>query len=1105
MDGLSVAASVAGVLSLGIQVTQSLANFYSAYKHQKSDVTHTVNKLERLASVLEILQNQLAGRAFLTDEQDLLKNIEGSIQDCDECIHELQNEYAKFKDNGAGGIQATARTSARRLAYPFRQSTLQTLDESVEEVVSHISLELQILQQKDVYKVQNDIANINSLLELVKASQISVDIRQWFRAPDVTTNYNESCKKRHGGTGLWFVKGSSFSAWLAKPNSFLWLNGFAGCGKSILCSTAIQHVFRHRRSDPRIGIAFFFFTFNDNAKQDVSGQLNDNRGLLSLRNKYPNAIPPDHALLDCLSKLLRAFDDTYIILDALDESPRDRYRKDMLQTLVDLQAWSEPGLHLDKISGQLFIAVLKIKVHRSLKNQGIPSITLYLLVTSREEPDIRDVLVEEIGILPDEVISMRNDAVDGDIKSFVSGSLKSDRRLRKWEKYHGQIEEALTERANGVFRWVECQLRALDSCAKSKRQLDALLASLPRSLDKTYERMLLNISEESVEDARRTLTLLCCAQSPLTIAEIIECIAVELGDDLRLNIDGRLDDEEDIHHICPRLIEIDMHPSSEPTVRIAHFSVQEYLESDRILQQTVASFAVKRPEANAEIASLCLTYLLEPGLGVSASEYPLALYAAKSWYSHYRDGDQSLHHVTDQAIRLFRGTRGEFENWKPHGQVPSRVYYSSLFGLDSVIPELLTQGPPTGVLHEQISDLVNAKGGTYGYALQAASVGGHNKTVQLLLEKGAEINAQGGRYDNALQAASIRGHEETVRILLEKGANVNREGRSHYGSALRSASSEGHEKIVRLLLDKGANIHAQGGCLSANALQEASRGAGINAISGYGTVLQAASWGGQNEIVKLLLQKGADIHAEGGCQYGNALRAASASSHEKIVQLLIEKGGNVNAQGGRMFESALRGALKNNHEKTTKLLLEKGADTNLVNVSGITALSMAAGHGNIPISRLLLEHGFVQPSRANKFHRSPVFYAAQTGRHSIMQFLLVEMQMDPNCQDYYGSTSLSVAVRNGHRALIELLLSIPNINANIPDNFGRTPVWWAASMGRLHLVKLLTEIGGVESPLIENRKSAMDEGSEPANEGFSWCDVCRGTYCEAYVEEEKGY
>src|SRR5215469_12284716 len=194
MDGLSVAASVAGVLSLGIQVTQSLVDFYSAYKSQKSDVAHTIKKLEHLLGVLEILHNQLGDRTFLADEQDLIKNVQDEIQYCEECIRELQSETEKFKGKTTDGIRATARTAAYRIAYPFRQSTLQKLEENIDEIVSHLSLALQVLEQKDISNIQDDIKDAKELLDLVRADQISSSIREWLKAPDATINYNEACK-----------------------------------------------------------------------------------------------------------------------------------------------------------------------------------------------------------------------------------------------------------------------------------------------------------------------------------------------------------------------------------------------------------------------------------------------------------------------------------------------------------------------------------------------------------------------------------------------------------------------------------------------------------------------------------------------------------------------------------------------------------------------------------------------------------------------------------------------------------------------------------------------------------------------------------------------
>lgn len=88
-------------------------------------------------------------------------------------------------------------------------------------------------------------------------------------------------------------------------------------------------------------------------------------------------------------------------------------------------------------------------------------------------------------------------------------------------------------------------------------------------------------------------------------------------------------------------------------------------------------------------------------------------------------------------------------------------------------------------------------------ALYYAALGGLIHTVKCLLDRGADVNAQGGLYGNALQAASSRDHEPMVRLLVEEGADVNAQD-GKYGNALQAASYGGHEQIVRLLVEKGA-------------------------------------------------------------------------------------------------------------------------------------------------------------------------------------------------------------------------------------------------------------------------------------------------------------
>jgi ankyrin repeat protein len=507
--------------------------------------------------------------------------------------------------------------------------------------------------------------------------------------------------------------------------------------------------------------------------------------------------------------------------------------------------------------------------------------------------------------------------------------------------------------------------------------------------------MLENIENESTtgaRDARRVLTLLCFASRPLTVPELLHGIAVDLEEPSRFDRQRLLaGGAEDLKEICPGLIDFGVQESrsgsddEKPvmTVRIAHFSVQEYLESSRIKKQSVVSFALSAPSAHAEIAQICCVYLLDPELSdgelnsSKLQDFPLAHFAALFWHHHYEKSQEEASRLYKLIEQIFV-QRGPFCTlFKLHDvvdrpwdtRVPLRLpsnepapplYYASYLGFTWIVEKLLAS---TSDEKKENKHRVNTQGGDFGNALQAASYGGHEAVVKLLLGKGAHVNAQGAHFGNALQAASYEGHKAVVKLLLDKGAHVNAQG-AHFGNALQAASYEGHEAVVKLLLDKGAHVNAQGAHFS-HALYAASeggheavvklllnKGANVNAQGRhFGNALQAASEGGHEAVVKLLLDKGADVNAQGGV-YGNALQAASRVDHEAVVKLLLDKGADVNAQGGH-FGNALQAASYGGHEAIVKLLLNKGADVNAQGGLYGNALQAASEGGHEAVVKLL--------------------------------------------------------------------------------------------------------------------------------------------------------
>ncbi|KAI0264851.1 hypothetical protein BC834DRAFT_843821 [Gloeopeniophorella convolvens] len=170
-----------------------------------------------------------------------------------------------------------------------------------------------------------------------------------------------------------------------------------------------------------------------------------------------------------------------------------------------------------------------------------------------------------------------------------------------------------------------------------------------------------------------------------------------------------------------------------------------------------------------------------------------------------------------------------------------------------------------------------------------------------------------------LYFAALCGLLPIVEHILASGSpDINARG-GQRNTALHAALKECSPTVIRLLLDRGADVNARSSYY-------------------YGSALQAAASKGKLDIVQLLLDRGADVNAQDG-HYGNVLQAAACNREDKIdiVQFFLDRGLDINAQGG-MHGTALIGASYNGNLDIVRLLLARGADASIKSEEHGTAL-----------------------------------------------------------------------------------------------------------------------------------------------------------------------
>jgi len=251
------------------------------------------------------------------------------------------------------------------------------------------------------------------------------NVLSWLLANKSQGNHKKARKKHQASTGEWFVRSEAFTRWISSPKSSLWLYGKAGSGKTILCSTVVEHVLEKKRSSPPFHCAYFYFDFQskwnvDDMLRSAVAQLCRSIGELPLRLRQlyqecrHGQQPFTSSLIEILLLLANSSAQTFLIIDALDECGAESERVDLLEALEG------------------FIKDSKV---------------LSLFVTSRKEKDIK----RSLEPLFDEIIGLEENVIQSDIDQYVRSMLDNDVDLQLWdEETKSLIQRTLVEDADGM-------------------------------------------------------------------------------------------------------------------------------------------------------------------------------------------------------------------------------------------------------------------------------------------------------------------------------------------------------------------------------------------------------------------------------------------------------------------------------------------------------------------------------------------------------------------------------------------------------------------------------------------------------------------------------
>jgi ankyrin repeat protein len=638
-----------------------------------------------------------------------------------------------------------------------------------------------------------------------------------------------------------------------------------------------------------------------------------------------------------------------------------------------------------------------------------------------------------------------------------------------------------------------------------------VLAGLPESLDETYERILQQIPNPNRAHTHRLLQCLVVAAYPLDVEELAEVLAIDFsatGMTPKFDENLRWDDKERaVLSACSSLITI-VEDQDSRLVQFSHYSVKEFLTSDRLARSTVDTlryYYIRLEPAHVVMAQVCLSVLLQLSDNMDKQtirNYSLSDYAGNFLCSHVEFenvissiGGDGIDNLLDRDkpylytwVWLQIGD-WDSENWHNSKMTPDMTcssltqsypvrsqYYVSKPKLPPRLPPLyyvaalghLCLARHLILKYPQDLNVRDDKGWT---PLHMAILAGNEGVSQLLIEHSLHLDVHDINKRTPLHMAAYMGLAKATQMLLERGeglkTRVNARDKNSW-TPLHFASQHHHSDIAGLLLKFGANVDAQDNNTTTPLL--------LVSLSVLPT-FHDVSISEATKTVQVLLEYGASVHVRNK----NGQMPLHAASHRRlpgIVALLLKFGADVDARDNDSMTplclvsqnwDLLHTPSQTHVTKTAQLLLEHGASIHARNKNGQMPLHLASQLGLPSIVALLLKFGADVETRDN-YSMTPLLLVLQhptffddnpQAKITEIVQLLLEHGASVHVQNKNRQMPLHLASKHCFSSVVALLLKF-GADVEAQDSDSMTPLLlvfhYQSSFGNHSRTKITTTV-----------------------------------------------